>query len=276
MGSSKVTNIERVIEFIEDHLNGKLDLDMVAEGVHYSKYYLHRMFTDLLGMTLHEYAGRRQMTEAAKLLIFSKKSIMEIALICGYESRQAFTEAFKGMYKTTPAKYRKQGDFYPLQLRFVLHQNDLEKKYSRNDIRLAEMKDVSSWMELVRLVVDGYPCLDEVQYEETLKECIDRNHGLILKEEETAIGVMIFSDTGNIEFMGVHPQYRNRGLHKLFLEKLIQDFLPDQEISITTYREHDKADTGYRKELKQLGFAEKELLTEFGYPTQRFVFLPKQ
>ena len=38
--------------------------------------------------------------------------------------------------------------------------------------------------------------------------------------------------------------------------------------------QHDKADTGYRKELKQLGFAEKELLIEFGYPTQRFVLPP--
>ena len=34
-------------------------------------------------------------------------------------------------------------------------------------------------------------------------------------------------------------------------------------------------DTGYREELRQLGFAERELLIEFGYPTQRFVFHAK-
>ena len=44
---------------------------------------------------------------------------------------------------------------------------------------------------------------------------------------------------------------------------------------MTTYREDDKADTGHRDLLKQLGFAERELLVEFGYPTQRFV-LPLQ
>ena len=48
-----------------------------------------------------------------------------------------------------------------------------------------------------------------------------------------------------------------------------------QEISMTTYREGDKADTGHRDILKQLGFAERELLIEFGYPTQRFVLPPK-
>ena len=55
----------------------------------------------------------------------------------------------------------------------------------------------------------------------------------------------------------------------------METYLPGQEISTTTFREQDKADTGHRDMLLQLGFAEKELLTEFGYPTQRFVLPPK-
>lgn len=53
------------------------------------------------------------------------------------------------------------------------------------------------------------------------------------------------------------------------------DLLKGKEISITTYREGDKADTGHRKAIMDLGFAEAELLVEFGYPTQRFI-LPKE
>ena len=37
------------------------------------------------------------------------------------------------------------------------------------------------------------------------------------------------------------------------------------------FAEGDKADTGYREIWGSLGFAEAELLVEFGYPTQRFV-----
>ena len=51
----------------------------------------------------------------------------------------------------------------------------------------------------------------------------------------------------------------------------MKELLKGKEISITTYREGDKADTGYRKEIKGLGFAEAELLVEYGYPTQRFI-----
>ena len=118
-----VASIESVIEYIETHLDGKIDLEQVSEAVHYSKYHIHRMFTKTVGMTIHDYVQRRQLTEAAKLLVFSDKPIIEISFICGYESQQSFSSAFKSMYKTSPAGYRDNGTFYPLQLRFTLHRN---------------------------------------------------------------------------------------------------------------------------------------------------------
>ena len=94
--------VSQAISFIENNLNGKLELETVAAALHYSKFHLHRLFTKTVGLTIHEYAQRRQLTEAAKLLVFSEKPIIEIALISGYESQQAFTSVFKAMYKTTP------------------------------------------------------------------------------------------------------------------------------------------------------------------------------
>ncbi len=43
------------IDYIESHLHEKLDLEAVAGAVHYSKYHLHRMFTDTAGLTIHDY-----------------------------------------------------------------------------------------------------------------------------------------------------------------------------------------------------------------------------
>ncbi len=272
---NQVINIEIVIDYIENHLDGKLELETVANAVHYSKYHLHRMFTDTVGMTIHDYVLRRQLTEAAKLLVFSERPIIEIAFICGYESQQAFTTSFKSMYKLPPAEYRERQEFYPLQLRFSLHKKISTMEISKSNIRLAEMSDIPAWIKLVYLVIDGFPCLDETEYLEKLKYFIKAKQALIMKHEDIAVGVMGFSyETGSIEFLGVHPQYRNKGVQKAFLDKLMEDYLPGREISITTYREKDRADTGYRDQLKELGFAEKELLVEFGYPTQRFVLSP--
>ena len=92
-----------------------------------------------------------------------------------------------------------------------------------------------------------------------------------------AIGVMGFSaETNSIDFLAVHPQYRNLGIAKIFLDKLADELLHDREISLTTYRAGDKADTGYREEYYQLGFAERELLVEYGYPAQRLALPAKR
>ena len=267
-----IMNIETVIDYIESHLDEKLDLETVSEAVHYSKYHLHRMFTNTVGMTIHDYVQRRQLTEAAKLLIFSSKPIIEVAFFCGYESQQAFSSAFKSMYKVPPAQYREKGTFYPLQLRFALHKNIPSIVFKKEDICIASVEDIPAWMDLMRLVIDGYPVMDEADYLNEITRAIEEERALLLKACNTLIGAMTFSkNSGSIDFLGIHPQYRNQGIQKLFLEVLLEKYLPGKEISMTTYRAGDKADTGHRDLLKSLGFAERELMIEYGYPTQRFV-----
>lgn len=276
MHGQAVSIVSQAIRYIEDHLDKKLDLETVASALHYSKYHLHRIFTKIVGLTVHEYVQRRQLTEAAKLLVFSKRSIMEIALSSGYESQQAFTSSFKAMYKMTPAEFRTAEEFYPLQLEIHLSKEPMKMDFTKDDIQFATVEDINDWMELVQLTVDGYPCLDEVDYMEKLSFYIAEKRALILRDEGMAIGIMGFStETGSIDFLAVHPQYRNSGIEKVFLDKLADELLAGIEISLTTYREGDKADTGYRETYLRLGFAERELLTEYGYPTQRFVLPPK-
>ena len=97
MSDQSILSIEAAIGYIEGHLEDKLELETVAEAVHYSKYHLHRQFSETTGMTIHDYIKRRQLTEGASLLAFSEKPILEIALVCGYESQQAFSSVFKAM-----------------------------------------------------------------------------------------------------------------------------------------------------------------------------------
>lgn len=270
-----IEKVSMAINIIEENLTKKLDLEDVAEKVHYSKYHLHRVFSRTTGLTIHDYIKRRQLTEAAKLLVFSHRPIIEIALMAGYQSQQAFTNIFTEMYKMPPNKYRENEKFYPLQLKFDF-EGSYEMLYQKEEatwrITFASEEDIPCWMELVRLVVDGFPCLNEEEYAGTLRQKIEAKQALILKDGAIAIGVMLFSsDHGSIDFMGTHPLYRNKGIPKAFLDKVIGELVKGKEISITTYREGDKADTGHRKELKGLGFAEAELLVEYGYPTQKFV-----
>lgn len=271
---TNIINVTAAIAYIENNLADKVDLEIVARAVHYSKYHLHRVFTDTIGLTIHDYVQRRRLSEAAKLLVFSDKPIIEIALISGYESQQAFTTIFKLMYKKSPNQYRDAGQFYPLQLRYAL--NNQPTKIStdidwQTDIVFAEESDIPGWMALLSLVVDGFPYLDENVYLEQLKPCVRKRQALIMKDENIIIGAMAFNgETGSIDFLGIHPQYSKKNIANAFIQKAFAELLKDVPISVTTFREGDKADLGYRRIFQKLGFAEAELLIEFGYPTQKF------
>ena len=276
---NKVENIITVINYIEDNLTEKLNLSSIAMGVGYSKYHLHRMFVETVGLSIHDYVQRRQLTESAKLLVFSDKSILEISLIAGYESQQAFTNIFKQMYKKTPNEYRVNEEFYPLQLRFDLIQTikqKLSQKEIKENIRFATTTDIPACLELAYLVIDGFPNLNDNEYLSELERGILEQRVLILSDNDIAIALMSINyHTGSIDFFGVHPLYRKCGITKLFLDKVMNELLIDKDISVTTFREGDKADTGYRKAYNELGFAEAELLFEFGYPTQKLVLFSK-
>lgn len=112
--------ISKVIDFIEEHLTAEenLDLDKIADIANYSKFHLHRMFSNIVGCTIHQYIQKRRLTEAAHQLIYTDISIIDISLTAGYETQQSFTLAFKRLYEESPQAYRKKQEFIPIQLRF--------------------------------------------------------------------------------------------------------------------------------------------------------------
>lgn len=263
-------SVTGVLAFVEAHLGERLELERVARAAGYSKYHLHRVFTQVLGMTPHDYIQRRQLTEAAKLLAFSKMSILDIALTAGYESQQAFSGVFKAMYKKTPLEYRQAGVFYPLQLAFVPRDVSLDAGPWR--VEFATVEDVQAWMDLVEKVIHGFPCLDEDLHRRELETYIRQARALIVRDGDSLVGAAAFSpETGNIDFLAAHPQYRHRGVTKALLDFMMDKLLVGRSLSVTTFRAGDRADLGQREEYQRLGFAEGELLTEFGYPTQRLI-----
>lgn len=272
MEQNQIQQITAVMDYIEAHLINRLELNRIAQATHYSKYHLHRMFTNTLGVPLHNYIQRRRLTEAAKLLVCSDKSILEIALLSGYESQQAFTGAFKAMYKRTPLEYREGQVFYPLQLAFSLNSKPSALEALVLKVTPATVEDIPAWMDFVSLVIDGFPGLDRAEHRERLCRHIGQKQAFLMRDRDLVIGAAACSPgAGNIDFLAIHPQYRKYAIAQTFLDYFLCHVFSDRDISITTFREGDRADTGQRAAYLSLGFAEAELLTEFGYPTQRLV-----
>ena len=272
MTDQMLAGVGAAVEYIESHLESRLDLDQVAAAAHYSKYHLHRIFSETVGIPVHEYVRRRRLTKAAGKLTGSCAPILDIALDCGYESQRAFTTAFREMYKLSPAEYRRQGNFYPLQVPFSLRREISGDICSPDKIRPAKKEDIPAWMDLVWQTVGGYPHLTKQGYLPDLQRSIAERRAFLWEDAGQAAGIVIFSpESGNIEFIGIRPQYRKQNIFSAFLDRLRMEYPSCLRFQITTYRDQDKADPGCRRDLLCLGFLPDCLLTEYGYPTQRFL-----
>ena len=180
------------------------------------------------------------------------------------------------MYKQTPAAYRQNKVFYPLQLAPAL-KPDPSVLDSACAISYAGLSDLPAWMEFAALVVDGFPCLDRAAHLAQVEGYIRRRQALLVRDGETIVGAAAGSpQAGSIDFLAVHPQYRRCGLAAALLAFMRQAFFGARAVSITTFRAGDKADPGQRAAYQRLGFVESELLVEFGYPTQRLILPPVQ
>ncbi|WP_158539786.1 AraC family transcriptional regulator [Gordonibacter sp. 28C] len=276
MESTNLRAVERAIAHIEAHLGGKLDLDEVARAAGYSKFHLHRLFGEVTGMTVHAYVSRRRLTEAAFALARSERPIVDIAREAGYDNQQTFSAAFTALYKVPPARYRARGSFYPLQLPFSLRSSALRAGKGADvwTVERAALSDVAAWMELLRFAVDNFPCLDEDEHEAWLRRAIDRGCALVAREPGSAslAGAAAFTrERGSIDFLAVHPQHRRASGVACTLVEAVRDEVPGRDLTIATYRAGDRADTGHRRRLEEIGFEAADMAEEFGYPVQRFV-----
>ena len=135
---TNIDTIQEVVDYIDAHLEEELDLDSLCKVSRYSRYHLSRMFSNIVGFSMHTYIQRRRLTEAARLLRFTNKSIMEIALFAGYETQQSFTMGFKKLFKCSPRAFRRKRDFYPYQLKFTVDGQQELRGDKIMDIRIVE------------------------------------------------------------------------------------------------------------------------------------------
>ena len=268
------SSVFAAIDYIEGHLSDTPALEDIADAALCSKFHLNRVFRDVVGVPLHVYLKRRRLTEAARLLAFSAMPILDIALESGYESQQAFSTSFKEAYKRTPMKFRRDGAFYPLQLPSIPLAQDAGRRPGPQvpwEIRPAEATDAPAWLRLARAAIAGFPCFDEQEHFQALGRAIEGQQAFIMRRGPDAAVAMIYRrECGSIEYLAVQPQFRGMGISRAFLELALGDS-PTREVCISTFRSGDRADTGFRADVERLGFTARELLVEFGYPTQRFV-----
>lgn len=101
-------DLNKVIDYIEDHLTDDLSLEIISIYAGVSDYHFRKIFFYLSDITLSEYIKNRKLSEASMNLLHGEK-VTDVALKYGYQSMDGFTRAFKKWCGFLPSEVMKNG-----------------------------------------------------------------------------------------------------------------------------------------------------------------------
>lgn len=111
---NKFTILSKALEYIEDNLTGGITPEMCARECAYSLSSLQKMFRCAFNIGISDYISRRRLTMAARELIETDDTVLDIAVKYGYNSHEVFTRAFVRLWGITPGKFRQSSGFYEI------------------------------------------------------------------------------------------------------------------------------------------------------------------
>ncbi|WP_162162934.1 helix-turn-helix domain-containing protein [Gorillibacterium massiliense] len=98
--------MEKILDYIEEHLTEAIDFDEIAKLACCSNYNFQRVFSFCMEIPLAEYIRNRRMSAAADEIRTSDIRILDLAVKYGYDSQEAFSRAFMKFHGATPKQAR--------------------------------------------------------------------------------------------------------------------------------------------------------------------------
>ena len=114
-----IQRINKVVAYINNHLDETLDLKKLANEAALSDFHFHRIFKALKGEAIGGYITRLRLEATARLLRYTALTIEEIAFNIGYETPASLSKAFKKQYGISPSEYRTNKDTYIMKKEII-------------------------------------------------------------------------------------------------------------------------------------------------------------
>lgn len=105
--ADQVALIHDVHEYLIQHLDEKITIEMLSRRFHINATTLKSVFKSVYGESLAAHIKAHRMERAAELLRETGLPIAEVAQHVGYDSQSKFSSAFKAQHGVLPKEYRR-------------------------------------------------------------------------------------------------------------------------------------------------------------------------
>lgn len=103
----KIKAVQRIQDYIEEHIADPISLHMLANEARYSPWHSMRIFKELTGKTPFEYIRALRLSKAALVLRDQDTRVIDVAFDFVFDSHEGFTRAFSKQFGLTPRDYCK-------------------------------------------------------------------------------------------------------------------------------------------------------------------------
>ena len=100
--------IEKVLHYIDEHLDEDITYERVAEEFGYSQYHFHKIFSAVMEQTITDYIKKRRLVKAYSDLGKTDSNITDICYNNGFNSIQTFNRLFKQTFGLIPSEVREK------------------------------------------------------------------------------------------------------------------------------------------------------------------------
>lgn len=119
-------DMQRCIDYIEQHLCDVINGNTLADMLGYSYYYFCHLFRDHYHIAVGEYIRRQRLLQAARA-ICNGLPVTQAALLYGFDTPSGFTKAFKRAFGVSPVQYKQQHPKTKGGIRMIMQPRMMEK-----------------------------------------------------------------------------------------------------------------------------------------------------
>lgn len=132
--------LNKIIEYIENHLEEKISYKELSKMIGVNEYTFQRIFSLISNVSISENIRKRRLSNAGEELFLKDKKVIDIAIKYQYNNATAFSRAFEKFHGIKPSEVRKNPQ--KLKMYTKLHFNETDEQNNDIEYKIIEKEQM--------------------------------------------------------------------------------------------------------------------------------------
>ena len=135
--------LNKIIEYIENHLEQKIDYNELSKMIGVNQYTFQRIFSLISNISISEYIRNRRLSNAGQELYINNEKVIDIAMKYQYNNATSFSRAFEKFHGIKPSEVKKNPE--KLKMYTKLHFKEIDEQSKNVEYKIIEKEQIIAY-----------------------------------------------------------------------------------------------------------------------------------